>query len=105
MSVWQRRTGRRRHAGRERSGGSRPGSRQNGPQANQEATRSRIPGTGTLRGPQLQKGIVAWGRNEGLSLKVLKSVKAKLGIKSIRKGRNQWVWALTRAEPKEGQER
>jgi hypothetical protein len=54
-------------------------------------------------GPQPAIDIIAMAQNEGSSLKILQTVKAKLRVRSIRKGQDNWVWALIGAEAEEDQ--
>jgi hypothetical protein len=49
-------------------------------------------------GPQPAIDIIAMAQNEGFSLKILQTVKAKLRVRSIRKGHDYWVWALNGSE-------
>jgi DNA repair ATPase RecN len=56
-------------------------------------------------GPQTQKTVEAMARKADINPRTLKRAKERLRVQSIRKGRQSWIWALTRAEPEAGQKR
>jgi hypothetical protein len=48
-------------------------------------------------GPQTEKAIQAMARKASINARTLKRAKQALRVQSIRKGRQSWIWALTRA--------
>jgi hypothetical protein len=57
------------------------------------------------QGPVAQQVIEAEGRDQGFTLKLLKVVKKRLRVVSVRKGANNWRWQLPMAsKPKGGNE-